>query len=253
MKLTKIVFCTALLGVAVFAASVASAVPGYFTVSGTATTDTPTTTGTKFEKHSFATKDVLTILANATGQFWISNKNSHLLYDPDVTNTAASAWYGKTVWGIFWATNTTSHNYYRLDNPSTLSGYWSYIELDYYGWSVGFWDPYQIVGDTPVGENYAYSEVETLTKDSFKEVGSDAILYVHGDPTDFDYLDFGGNVLFDLNNTNAFVIRGPISLSWSITASHTSESITLKGAGDGMLAGYGQPVMTGEATYSGKD
>ena len=177
------------------------------------------------------------------------------MYDSEPINTAASKWYGETVYGIFWATNTVSHNSYRLDNSSTNSSYWSYIELDYYDWDLGFWDPYNYIDDTPVGENYAYSEVSTLTKDSGKEIGSDAILYVHDWPYEFDYLDFGGNALF-YNTHNAFVIRGPINLAWSETASHSSESITLKGAGDGMIYVSGStyyPVMTGSAKYSGKD
>ena len=254
-------FCAAIAGALAFAANIASAVPGYFNISGTATADkyTVTTTGFnyKFDKHSFSTKDVLTFLANATGQLWISNKNSHLVYDIDAYNDAASNWYGEGVHGIFWVTNTTSHAIYRLDNSDTGTTYWSYIELDYDKGTLGFWDPYNLTDNTPVGENYAenYVEVTSPYKSAGKELGSDAILYVHDNPARFDYLDYGGWVLFD--NTNSLVIRGPITVTWSNTSLHSSASISLQGSGDGYFyvsgTGYISPVMTGKATYSGKN
>ena len=268
MKLTKIKFCTALLGVAVFAANVASAipgysVPGYFNISGTVTTDKSTATGKALVKKSFSNKEILTILANATDNSWISNKTSHLLYDPAVLNVAASQWYGEDVYGIFWATNTTTHVSYRLDNADTNTEYWSYIELDYYGNSpiakLGFYDPYQLAayGDA-VGENYADRYVETMSKYSGSELGSDAILYVHDNASDFDYPDYGGDVLFD-SNDNAAVIRGQITLGWNFTSTHRTESISLQGTGDGAFynsfggTGWYYPVIAGKAMWSGKN
>jgi hypothetical protein len=269
MKLTKTKLCTALLGVAVFAANVASAipgysVPGYFNISGTVTTDKSTATGGKaLVKKSFSNKEILTILANATDNSWISNKTSHLLYDPAVLNVAASLWYGEDVYGIFRATNTTTHASYRLDNADTNTEYWSYIELDYYGnnpiTKLGFYDPYQLAayGDA-VGENYADRYVESQSKYSGSELGSDAILYVHDGASDFDYPDYGGDVLFD-SNDNAIVIRGQITLGWNFTSTRITESISLQGTGDGAFynsfggTGWYYPVIAGKAMWSGKN
>jgi hypothetical protein len=263
MKLTNILFCTALLGGAVLAANIASAQPGYFNISGTATTDkyTSTTTGYKYtiEKSKFSNKDVMTLLANATGQFWISNKNSRLMYNLDAYNAAATHWYGEDVYGIFWVTNTVNHaptNYYRLDNTNTATAYWSFIELDYNDWELGFFDPFNIIDDTPVGVNSADNEVYVSSpyKNSGRELGSDAILYVHDYPYDYDYLDFGASVLFD-SNEHAAVIRGPIIVTWNETSSSDSYSIFLQGAGDGVFYISGTwyyPVMTGRAMYSSK-
>jgi hypothetical protein len=259
MKPTKALLCTITLGALTFAAGSVLAMPGYFNISGTATGEkvtvsTPTKYVQKFDRESFKTKDVLALLAYATGESWFTNKNSHLVYDPDVYNDSASNWYEEEVYGIFWVTNTVSHDLYRLDNASTTNSYWSFIELDYYEWELGFWIPWWYYSSA-VGINNVQSGVETMSSVKYKELGSDAILYVHDNPYYFDYANYAYGFWY---NSNAAVIRGPLTITVNATPTKAKLTISLSGNGDGMfydseLEETVYPVLTGKAKWSGKE
>jgi hypothetical protein len=259
MKSTKALICTLTLGALAFAAGNALAVPGEFTISGTATGEKVTvSTATKyvqvFDKQSFKNKDVLALLANGTGQSWFTNKGSHLIYQPTY-NSAASYWYEEDVSGIFWVTNTVSHDLYRLDEASTTNEYWSFIELDYYEGDLGFWSPTWYYSSA-LCENYADSVTETTSHLKVKELGSDAILYVHDYPYSFNYVNYGSYAFW--YNSNAAVIRGPLTLTEELTSTSAKMGISLSGNGDGMFYDseadeYVYPVLTGKAKWSLKE
>ena len=250
MKPTRILWCAIAWVAMVFATGNVPAEPGYLNISGIAASDKSTPTGRALVKTAFNTKYVLTLLANGTGQLWISNSTSHLVYDPFALNAAASLWYGEPVYGIFWATNTTSHAFYRLDNADTNSAYWNYIEIDYNDYLLGFWDPFEISNGAPFGENWVTGYVRNTSRNAGQVIGSDAIFYVHDNPYDYDYVDGGGNKLF---HNNGLVIRGFIAIAFNInnTSSHRTDSIAIQGAGDANLPSS-EPVVTGKLMWTGR-
>ncbi len=264
MKPNKILMCALAVGTMIFAAGKASAVLGVVNVSGAVLSDTnnnnvgPDIPGTgvyegKIIKHGFNTKKVLKLLADATGNGWFTNKASRLVYDPDVYNEAATAWYNTEfeydddIYGIFYVTNTTSHDVYRLDGNDGEDGYYSYVEFDSYDWELGFWD------NPTLGENYARSFKENENNNTYSSrERTFGLLYIHDDPYDFDIADYPYGI-FD-ENDNAFIIRGLGVFNYGYTSTNETESFHLRGSGDGYFSDSydAYPVIKGIVTFRGK-
>jgi hypothetical protein len=257
MKSIKAMLSYTVVGMMAFAAgnarAISTLVPTYVDVSGTATTEQESNPSTnvykgKLVKDSIKTKDILALLANATGESWVSNKNSMLVFIPDAYNSDASAEYSTNIYGIFYVTNTASHDLLRLDGFD--GEYYSYIEFDYVGngYNLGFYvsDTY----DTYIGENYAdnYTENDNNGKSSSKELGSDAIFYVHSNRYAHDYATYGSAVFFE--NDYAIVIRGPVEIDSSRDTKKMKISGALEGAGDGIWSDS-YPVIKGKVSFSG--
>jgi hypothetical protein len=265
MKSMKAVLCYSFVGMMAFAAGNAGAistlVPTYVNVSGTATTEqesnpSPGVYKGKLVKDSIKTKDILVLLANATGKSWISNKNSMLVFIPDAYNSDASAEETTNIYGIFYVTNKTTHDGLQLDGYDNTDNYYSYIEFDYLGneYYLGFYesDTY----DTYIGENYAdnYTENDNNGKSASKELGSDAIFYVHSNPYMYDYATWGSTRLFA--NNYAIVIRGPVEINSSQDTKKMKISGNLNGASDGIwydsdASKYSYPVIKGKVSFNG--
>ncbi len=249
MKPTKILLCALAAGAMVLAAGKASATLGFFNVSGTVMTATNYSASANLDvgkiiKQSFKTKDILKLLANATGNGWFTNKGSQLAYS-DAYNSDASDWYGNFVYGIFYVTNTITHGSYRLDGTST--GYYSYVEFDVYHWHFGFWD------NINVGVNYVESSTDNESKGTHSSKTTlPRLLYIHDNPYEFDITDYP-SVVFA--NDNALVIHGLGIIDFSDNSVTTTMSITMSGSGDGYFrdANYSYPVITGETTFKGKE
>jgi hypothetical protein len=242
------------------AGAISTFVPTYVDVSGTATTEqesnpSPGVYKGKLVKDSIKTKGVLALLANATGESWVSNKNSMLVFIPDAYNSDASDEYSTNIYGIFYVTNKTTHDGLRLDGYDDTGTYYSYIEFNYVGneYYLGF---YEYESDTYIGENYAdnYTENDNNGKSAYKELGSDAIFYVHSNPYMYDYATWGSTVLFA--NNYAIVIRGPVEINSSRDTKKMKISGNLDGGGDGIwydsdASEYSYPVIKGKVSFNG--
>jgi hypothetical protein len=191
-------------------------------------------------KHSFNTKDILSLLAAATTNAWFTDKKSELVYDPDAYNAAASTnGYSYNVYGIFYVTNTSTHDVFRLDGFDGAN-YWSYIEFDSYPGKLGFWNDYGL-GECSVE---SYKDNTNTGKDSGKTT-QHGLLYIHDDPSMYDITD---RPWYFFDNNNAIVIRGLGTFSDSSTPTMEKESFSLGGSGDGMFSGD-DVVIQGKVTF----
>jgi hypothetical protein len=248
----------------IFAAGKASAILGVVNVSGTALNETDSNPSSgvyvgKVTKQGFKTKDVLSLLAAGTGyylggdQTWFTDKKSQLVYDPDAYNDDASYWYSDydySLYGIFYVTNTSTHDYYRLDGYD--GDYFSFVELDSYGYErltedgLGFWR------DPNLAENYVESYKRNDNTGKYSSTATlHGLLYIHDDPYYFDITDYPSYV-FD--NNNALIIRGLGTFNYSDNSKTETESFTLSGSGDGYFydSDDTRPVITGKVTFKAK-
>ncbi len=271
----KFALISALAGAAMFIASNASAVMGTIAVSGTAELQSFTTNKSGDTilvglKRSVSQKDLLFILAEATGDTNITSKPTKIYYDPDAINTNLTIWVNNNetitnnIYGIFYYSNSASGRV-PLDGTND-AGYYSYMEFDYNspnGQIEGFWNPGGMEANSVVNINSALTSVS--------ETGN-AILYVHDNPLAFDLLGFWNLVhsnplgtpskFYFANNTvdgfaqnYAMVFHGAIAFKLSSSVSKgtniVSESFTLKGSGD-MNYNQTNGTISGTATFSGK-
>jgi hypothetical protein len=257
MKPNKTLICVMTLGTMIFAAGKVSAIPGVVNVSGTALSETDSNPSSgvsvgKVTKHGFKTKDVLSLLADATTNAWFTDKYSQLVYDPDAYNSDASGVYPYNVYGIFYVTNTSTHAFTRLDGLDGEGYYYSYVEFDSYGFyslwedGLGFWH------DSGLGENYAESYKENENKGTYSSNATlQGLLYIHDDPYDYDITDFPG---INFDNTNAIIIRGLGTFKYSDNSTTETELLTLSGSGDGYFSSSADsyPVITGKVTFKAK-
>jgi hypothetical protein len=257
MKPTKILMCAMAVGAMIFAAGKVSATLGVVNVSGTALTETDSNPSSgiyvgKVTKKSFKTKDILSLLADATTNTWFTDKKSELVYDLDAYNADATTAYNSDidVYGIFYVTNTSTHAVFRLDGVNGSSDYWSYVEFDSYNGNNDF-----VLGfgnDPSLGENSvtSYKENDTTGKGSSKTTQS-ALLYIHDNPSRFDITDNPGEIF---SNDNALIIRGLGTFSYSRTPATQNESYRLSGSGDGYFhdSTNDYPVITGKVTFKAK-
>jgi hypothetical protein len=257
MKPTKILMCAMAVGAMIFAAGNASAVLGVVNVSGTALSETDTNPSSgvnvaKVTKDGFKTKDILSLLADATGNGWFTNKGSQLVYDPDAFNAAATDEYNLlntsafSVFGIFYVTNTITHDVFQLDGVDESDNYFSYIEFDSYPGNQGFWN------DPSLGENSVRSgKADNNTGKSSSNATLHGLLYIHSDPSQYDITDFPGSVFL---NNQALVIRGLGTFSDSNNSTTQTEFFTLSGSGDGFFSTLADtsPVITGIVTFKGQ-
>jgi len=247
MRLTKPILGATLLGVAMFAASSALAVPGVLTVSGTALTQSTNTKGDYVsKKHNFTQKDVLFLLAQATGYASITNSPTKLYYDPDTINTnALDSIQAYDFYGVFYCSNSVDGRI-PLDGIDGSGDYYSYIEFDYYNgllWDIddvnveGFWQPGAVEYNTILAEG------------NNKGTGyGNGILYIHSDPYYYNLPNnyaggdgypphyYYANDYFGLYQDYAIVIHGALQFGASLNSSGTTEkeAIKLSGSGDGV-------------------
>lgn len=235
MNRPKVFALAAIAATAIFSVNQASASMGAVNISGTIALELDNVTNTSetmiTKTVSFKNSDALALLANATGNSWFTNRGSQLVYDPDVYNAEASAWYSNDVYGIFWVTNTITKDYFQLDGPSEF-GYFSYVELDFAPWTLGtsaagFLNDNGIFTGKYVVSPYQYSS----------KILGNATFYIHDNPYAFDYPDNLGTVVF--NNDFAVVITGTMTYNFSyrpyssIPNYYSSRnSFSLKGSGD---------------------
>ena len=263
MKPTKILMCAMTVGAMIFAAGKVSAIPGVVNVSGTilSETDSNPSSGVfvgKVTKQSINTKYVLNLLAQATefwfggDQTWFTDKHSQLVYDPEALNSDATSVYSFDVYGIFYVTNTSTHDVYRLDGFDEGASYYSFVELDSYGFErmtsdgLGFW------ADPALGENYVNSFKENDNKNTYSSKATlHGLLYIHDEPYDYNITD-GPSQFFD--NGMALIIRGLGTFNYSDNSIKQTESFTLKGSGDGYFSSADdtRPVITGKVTFNSK-
>ena len=278
----KITLLSALVGAAMFIASNASAARGVLTISGTAEIQNEDFTSTK---RSVSQKDVLFILARATGDQSITNKPTKIYFDPSI-NTNSTAWINANETNnSFVSTNSVGIFYYsnsvaglvRLDGFAN-GAYYSYMELDYsiasiiqgstQGSSGGFWNQGAMEANSILNVN--------KTDTSITETGN-AILYIHDNPSDFNLLGLwnladgftptGTPSRFYLANkalsgftpqNYAIVLHGAVTFKYLINNNNSkqmqtvSESFTLKGSGD-MDYNQTDGTISGTATFSSKE
>jgi hypothetical protein len=247
MKPAKTLMCAMAVGAMIFAAGKASANLGVVNVSGTALSEStnspsPGVLVGKVTKHSFNTKYVLSLLAQATTNAWFTDKRSQLVYDPDAYNAEATTNYTMPVFGIFYVTNTSKHYVFRLDGFDGAN-YWSYIEFDVWSGELGFWSDYGL------GENSveSYKDNTNTGKGSGKTI-QHGLLYIHDDPS---WCDITDRPWYFFDNNNALIIRGLGTFSDSSTRTIEKESFSLSGSGDGLLNGI-NVVIQGKITFKSK-
>jgi hypothetical protein len=260
MKSAKPLLCILAIGAMIFAAINASAVPfGILNVRGTVLTETnyspaPGVNVGKIIKQRFGTKDILSLLADATGIDWFTNKGSVLFYDGYTYNDAATSWYSDypyEVYGIFYVTNTISHNSYRLDGLDAETNYYSYVEFDCRLWHQGFWR------DPGLGENSVQKCKYNFNADEYAgKILQQGLLYIHSNPYAFDIMDNSGSVS---TNDNALVIRGLGVFDWTFRGMHTTQptgaiEVELNGIGDGYFSAMDTPetIVQGKMTFKNK-
>ena len=271
----KFALISALAGAAMFITSNASAVMGTIAVSGTAelqsfTTNKSGDTILVSLKRSVSQKDLLFILAKATGDTNITSKPTKIYYNPDAINTNLTIWVNNNetitnnIYGIFYYSNSVS-GLVPLDGTNN-AGYYSFMEFDYNnqnGQIEGFWNP---------GGMEANSVVNVSSTGTAASETGNAILYVHDNPLAFNLLGFWnfvhGNPLgtpskfYFANNSigefaqdYAMVFHGAIVFNFSSSQSKgtnmVSESFTLKGSGD-MNYNQTNGTINGTVTFSGK-
>ena len=270
----KFAFLGALVTAAMFITSDASAIMGTLTISGTAQMQSGDFTSTK---RSVSQKDVLFILAHATGDQSITNKPTKIFFDPDALNTNLTTWIntfetnnseiGTNAFGIFYYSNSVS-GLKPLDG--TINGaYYSYMEFDYNNPAspngdsgpTGFWNQ---------GGMEANSIININKNGTSVTVAGNAILYIHDNPNDFNLLGFwnlidgftptGTPSQFYLANdalpggftqNYAIVLHGATAFQYSGNTNKVTESFTLKGSGD-MDYNQVDGTISGTATFSGK-
>jgi hypothetical protein len=256
MKPTKTLMCAMAVGAMIFAAGKVSATPGVVTVSGTilSETDSNPSSGVyvgTVTKYSFKNKDILSLLADATGNTWFTNNGSQLIYDPEALNSDATDNYSYDVYGIFYVTNTSTHDVYRLDGFDVLDSYYSYVEFDSYGFyeltgegtGLGFWH------DPALGENYVESYKENDAKGTYSSTATlHSLLYIHNDPYQYDITDYPGAIF---SNSQALIIRGLGTFNYSVNSTTQTEFFTLSGSGDGYFSSSDdtRSVITGKVTF----
>ena len=162
----KFVLMSAFVGAMMLIASNASAVMGLLTFSGTGQfQSTNKQDFAAIQKRSLSQKDLLFILAQATGDQSITNKPTKIFFDPDAFNSAASGWASTNgvgnseVYGIFYYSNSVA-GLTRLDGVDGSGTYYSYMEFDFYN-SIdgelndieGFWNPYAMEFNTASAES----------------------------------------------------------------------------------------------------
>ena len=257
MKPTKTLMCAMAVGAMIFAAGKVSAVVvadnlGVINISGTVLKETDSHPSTnmylgKVTKKSFKTKDILSLLADATGNGWFTDKGSELVYNPNAYNPEASTnGYGHTVYGIFYVTNTITHAAVRLDGLDEFNNYYSYIEFDSWDAARGFWD------NPSLGENSVNSYVEnTKTGKSSDKITGHGLLYIHDDPYEFDITDFPSEVFL---NDNVLIIRGLgiYQQTFNFNTITGTQKFNLSGSGDGLLNGTNNVVVQGKITFKSK-
>jgi hypothetical protein len=251
MKPIKTLICVMTMGTMIFAAGKASASLGVVNVSGTALSEStnspsPGVLVGKVTKHSFNTKYVLSLLAQATTNTWFTDKRSQLVYDPDAYNAEATTNYNNAltmpVFGIFYVTNTSTHAVFRLDGFDGAN-YWSYVEFDAQPGERGFWS------DPNLGENTATSGTQNKNTDkSSLKTTQHGLLYIHDNQLAYNITDFPG---INFDNDNAIIIRGLGVFSDSSTPTMETESFSLGGSGDGMFSGD-DVVIQGKITFKSK-
>jgi hypothetical protein len=267
----KLVILSAFLGAMMFIANNASAVMGTITVSGTAESQSSITnkngTFDAIQKHAVSQKDLLFILAQATGDQTITNKTTKIYFDPDAYNAllsdqiAVSQGVTNNYYGIFYYSNSVA-GLVRLDGTNNL-GYYSYMEFDYkntliYGILEGFWNP---------GGMEANS-VDAQSSSGYTQNGN-AILYIHSDRTLYNLLGrwngspdgypsafyYANDAYNGFQQDYAVIFHGVLAFKLSFSESKNvgmeSESFTLKGSGD---INYDQNdgTISGTVTFSGK-
>ena len=223
------------------------------------------------QKNSFIQKNLLFILAQATGDPTITNQPTKIYYDPDAYNINLTQWLSvqdgdtNSYFGIFYYSNSVA-GLVQLDGTDGLGQYYSYMEFDYQNTLIGnaregFWNPAGMEANSAYTENH--------NGESFAGDGN-AILYIHNDPSKFNLLgNWDGSVAGypsafyfanDAYNNSfqqsyAVVLHGTvsskISFSLSKSAELESESFTLKGSGD-INYNHADGTMTGTVTITGK-
>ena len=192
----KFAFLGAIVGAAMFITNNASAIMGTLTISGTAQIQSGDFTSTK---RSVAQKDVLFILAQATGDQSITNKPTKIFFDPDAFNTNLTAWIntfetnnspiGTNAFGIFYYSNSVA-GLVPLDGTHQDGAYYSYMEFDYNNPAgplngdsgpTGFWNQGGMEANSIININSSMTSVA---------VAGNAILYIHDNPNDFNLLGF---------------------------------------------------------------
>lgn len=256
MKLTKTLLCTAVAGAMAIAAGKVSAALGPITISGTASAqDYNSKDYAIIKPHGFNQKDILQLLAIATGDSSITNKPTKLLYNPDAVDWA---WYysnqgsGSYHYGVFYYTNSTA-GLVALSDYDGGGNYYSYIELDSY---VGYDNMWGVLGfgsaDT-TEYNYVYKE----GNNSGSFLGN-AVLYIHSSPYDYNLPanHYYANNYDGYYNQYALVIHGTLQASGSQTSTTLKENFQLQGSGDGVWytsdTGHMPLVIKGKASFSGK-
>lgn len=242
-----------------FASSNALAVRGTVTISGTVLNQSEDAHSFNVMKsHGVSQKDLLFILAQATGDETITNKPTKIYYDPDAFNdNAFDSNQGYDFYGVFYYSNSVV-GLQTLDGIDGSGDYYSYLELDEYnplfdygdGCSEGFFNPYAQEAD------FIYTESDN---EQNWTANGNAFLYVHSNPYDYDILGTTSSMPFfyladdwysDYQQFSV-TIHGSIVQKTSLSDSFTkaTESFTLKGSGDVMYE-YDAGVINGTVNFS---
>jgi len=126
--------------------------------------------------------------------------------------------------GYFFVTNKTGF-YYQLSGYDTNDNYYSFMELDSslnpISSSLGFGNLY--ASYTNINYAYSYNLSRSNNSGSLKLTQS-ALLYIHSNPYDYDYLD--DIYEFYADNQNAIEISGVFVLSGSSSGGSVSDTGT---------------------------
>lgn len=256
MKLIKTLICVAAAGAVTAATCNVYGAMGEVNIKAKANYQDYNSKGYEvMKKEGVGNKEILFLLAMATGDDSITNSKTKLLYDPDAYNYAwyySDNWDGYDRYGLFFYTNDVA-GLVPLQDYDEGYDYYSWIELDSfvgYDWYLGrLGMAYQ---------NYLDFNAVAKASDNKLNLLGNAVLYIHSNEYDWDILRYHyfANGYYGYYQSYALVIQGLITFKASESSSSFKESFSLQGSGDGVWydseMGYIPLVIDGKVKFSGK-